>query len=296
MSRLVVSGASKGGVAGVDRKEAYDPVQKQRYIVQEDEELHPELQPEAALTQTAGLLFRGGHTHRFRAAIDFVDTRKVSELIALDVQTILNLERLFPDRVIRSPEPGADGRTGDVTTVITGTINSSWRRSHHWSMTLDYAWAECLGGTLEAYSRLLYFSRYEHLLLQDAKVIDELNQPEGASSVLRYRSKFGLSWSNRAFGLGIDGHYFHSRVLPETEWTEHGRDRIRPFTQFDAFVQGDIGRWAAWLPAGLRAQIRVNNIFSVAYPRYDNHPSGAGVQPYGDWRGRVISLSLTTTF
>jgi hypothetical protein len=73
-----------------------------------------------------------------------------------------------------------------------------------------------------------------------ANVVDELEHPEGASSnLLRYRSKFGASWSNRVFGFGVDGHYFHSRVLPEKEWSEHGRDRIRPFTQFDAFVQGD---------------------------------------------------------
>ena len=41
---------------------------------------------------------------------------------------------------------------------------------------------------------------------------------------------------------------------------------------------------------------RVNNVFATPYPRYENHSSGAGVQPYGDWRGRVYSLSLTTTF
>jgi outer membrane receptor protein involved in Fe transport len=296
MSRLVVASASSGSVASVDLKEAYDPVQRQRYVVQQDEILNPDLEPEAALTQTAGLILRTGDTHRFRAAIDFVDTRKVNELIALDVQTILNLEHLFPERVIRGREPAADGRTGDVMTVVTGTINSSWRRSHNWSASLDYAWTECRGGTLEAYSRLLYFSRYEHLLLEGASVVDELDHPQGASPLLRYRAKFGASWSNRVFGFGVDGHYFHSRVLPEIEWIERGRDRIRSFTQFDAYVQADIGRWISWLPHGMRAQVRVNNLLSADYPRYDNHSSGAGVQPYGDWRGRVYSLSLTTTF
>ncbi|MGH7944441.1 MAG: TonB-dependent receptor domain-containing protein, partial [Opitutaceae bacterium] len=62
MSRLVVSSASSGTVASVDLKEAYDPVQKQRYVVQEDEILNPELEPEAALTQTAGIIYRTGTT------------------------------------------------------------------------------------------------------------------------------------------------------------------------------------------------------------------------------------------
>jgi hypothetical protein len=106
----------------------------------------------------------------------------VNELIALDVQTILNLEQLFPDRVIRSRESGPDGRAGDVLTVITGTINSSWRRSHNWSTSFDYAWTECLGGTFEAYSRLLYFSHYEHVLLPGAKIVVEIKHPVGAAS------------------------------------------------------------------------------------------------------------------
>jgi iron complex outermembrane receptor protein len=297
MSRLSVAGAPPGTVASVELREAFDPVQRQRYTVQQDEVLDPDLQPESALTQTAGIIFRHGTTHRVRAALDFVDTRKVNELIGLDVQTILNLEHLFPERVVRAREPGPDTRVGDVISVITGTINSARRRSDNWNLSFDYAWTECLGGTLEAYSRLLYYSRYEHLLLKGANVVNELEHPEGASSnLLKYRSKFGWSWSNREFGFGMDGHYFHSRVLPEKEWLEHGRDRIRPFTQFDAFIQGNVGEWFSWLPHGLRAQVRVNNLFSSPYPRYEGHGSGAGVQPYGDWRGRVYSLSLTTTF
>ncbi len=298
MSRLATSGATTGRIVGVDLKHAYDPVQKQTYKVQQDELLDPELRPEDALTQTAGILFRRQlGDHRFRAAVDFVETRKVNELIALDVQTILNLERLFPDRVVRRTEPGPDGKTGTVATVITGTINSAWRRSHNWNTSLDYAWTNCFGGTLEAYGRLLYFSRYSHLLLPGAHVVDELSHPEGASSnLLRYRAKFGSGWSNQNFGAGVDGHYFHSRVLPQLEWENQGEDRIRPYWQFDAFLQGNVGHWFRWLPAGLRAQVRVNNVFANPYPRYENAGTGAGLQVYGDWRGRTYSLSLTTTF
>jgi hypothetical protein len=242
-------------------------------------------------------LFRAGGRHRVRASLDFVDTRKANELIALDEQAILNLEHLFPERLVRTTEPGPDGRVGVVTSVVTGTINSAWRRSENWNAMLDYAWTDFLGGTLEAYGRLIYYTKYQHLLLRGANVVDELAHPEGASSTLvRYRAKFGGTWSNRHGGLGLDGHYFHSRVLPRVEWPSHGHDRIRPFWQFDAFVQGNFGGWATWLPAGLRAQIRVNNVFGADYPKYANAGGGAGVQAYGDWRGRVYSLSLTTVF
>lgn len=295
MSRLAPSGTTGPGIAGVNLKPAYDPLQKEQYTVQHEERLNPELQPEDTLTQTAGLVFRRGKTHRIRASIDFVDTRKINEVVTLDVQTILNLEHLFPDRVIR--ERGPDGKPGDVKNVITGAINSAWRRSRNWNASLDYAWTNFLHGTLEIYGRLLYFSSYKHLLLEGASVVDELNHPEvSLSSLLRYRSNFGASWSNHQGGFGVDGHYFHSRVIPEQEWAVQGSDRLRPFLQFDAFMQGNLGRWLRWLPDGLRAQVRVNNLFAADYPRYKLHGSGVGIQPYGDWRGRVYSLSLTTTF
>jgi hypothetical protein len=133
-------------------------------------------------------------------------------------------------------------------------------------------------------------------LLAGADVIDELNHPEAATPVLKYRANFGASWSNREMGLGLDGHYFHSRILPLSDRENQGSDRISPYWQFDAFVQGNVGRWFRWLPNGLRAQVRVNNILGTPYPGYANAGSGAGVQAYGDWRGRVYSLSLTTTF
>lgn len=297
MSRLLVTAAPAQGVATVATRPAYDPIQKQTYNVRQDEIFESELEPEGTFTQTAGVVFRSGQTHRVRAALDFVDTQKTDEQIFLDVQTVLNLERLFPERVIRAAAVGVTGRPGNVTSVKTGSINSAWRRSQNWSASLDYAWTKCLGGTLEAYGRLLYFARYRHLLVRGAPVVDELVRPEGASwNLLKSRAKFGASWSNRSAGLGIDGHYFHSRVLSAIEQSDQGRDRISAYWQLDAFVQGNVGRWFSWPDNRLRAQLRVNNIFGESYPHYANSGSGAGVQAYGDWRGRVYSCSITLGF
>ena len=80
--------------------------------------------------------------------------------------------------------------------------------------------------------------------------------------------------------------------------TMAARDRLRPLWTFDPFVQADLGRWIPWPDTryGLRAQFRVNNVLSAPFPKYVWDSSGAGVQPYGDWRGRSYSLSLTATF
>lgn len=178
---------------------------------------------------------------------------------------------------------------------MTGAINSARRRSHNWNTSLDYAWNKFRGGTLEVYGRLIYYTRYDHLLVPGAPSIDELTHPEGAANnLLRYSANFGAGWSGKSWGFGLDGHYFHSRVLPRSQWQEQGRDRIRPYWQCDAFVQGSLSGLVHWLPDRLNVQVRVTNVLGADFPTFVHDSSGAGVQTYGDWRRRTYSLSLTT--
>jgi len=199
---------------------------------------------------------------------------------------------LFPDHVVRDA-------TGRITSVFTGNVNAARRRSQNWNLSLDYDWTKFHGGTLGLYGRWVYFERYDRQLLATSPVVDELGRPDGtAPGLLRNRLNFGASWSDPRGGFGLDGHGFGRRILPEAEWPGQGSDHIASMLQFDAWLQADLRRW---LPAtdrrfGLRAQLRVNNLFDAAFPPYANDPSGAGVQPYGDWRGRTYSLSLTATF
>ena len=259
------------------------------------------LSSEATVTQTVGALYRrSNRTHRFRASVDFVDTRKTNALVFLDAPTLISLENIFPDRVFRAPTvPGDPFGVGRIIGVYTGTLNGVDRRSLNWNSSADYAWTQCFGGTLEVYGRLLYFQRYRSRTAPGEPNIDQLRRPDGtAPGLLKYRSNFGASWSRRHFGFGVDGHYYHSRVLPVSVWAAQGHDRLRPLWQFDPFVQADLGRLLPWRDTryGLRAQFRINNIFSAPFPKYVWDSSGAGVQPYGDWRNRTYSLSLTATF
>lgn len=287
---------------GVDPEKITDPRRNgETYNAYVTEIPNFSLSSEATVTQTVGALFkRSNRTHRFRASVDFVDTRKTNALVFLDALTLLDYENAFPDRVFRGPvAPGDPFGVGRVTGIYTGTLNGTSRRSLNWNTSADYAWTQCFGGTLELYARLLYFQRYKSRLAAGLPNIDQLRNPDGtAPGLLKYRSNFGASWSRRDYGFGIDGHYYHSRVLPVQTWPAQGHDRLRPLWQFDPFVQADLGRWLPWRDTryGLRAQFRVNNVFSAPFPKYVWDSSGAGVQPYGDWRNRTYSLSLTATF
>jgi outer membrane receptor protein involved in Fe transport len=242
MSRQVLVASDTPG-AGVNRVTITDPLRgAERYPVEQKEAINPNLHSEAAVTQSAGLIFQTGKTHRFRAGIDFVDTQKTNELVYLDPQAVMNLEEILPERVQRaSLETGDPHRAGLVQSVLTGTTNLARRQSQNWTASIDYLQTGFMGGSFEAYARLLYFQRYDRRVLPSSPIVDELDKPDGtAPGLLRYRSNFGVSWSNRQFGFGLDGHYFHHRILPQKEQPVQSSDRIGSYTQLN---QAAARRW-----------------------------------------------------
>ena len=292
--------ATPGGTPGVNYTAIFDPVRNEKYDVLANDAPDPHLRPESAVSQTAGIIFQRGKVHRFRAAVDFVDTHKTNEVVVLDAQAVVNLETVFPERVLRSaPAAGDPPSAGPITSLVTGAVNVASRHSQNVNVSLDYSWTACGNGTLEAYARLLTYERYAVQIYPTSPSVDEVGSPDGAiSGLLRHRLNFGAGWANRDYGFGVDGQYFCPRILPAKEWAAQGDDRVASYLRFDTYVQSDLGRWLPWKESrfGLRGQLRVNNVLGAGFPRYVNGGSGAGVQPYGDWRGRTYSLSLTATF
>jgi hypothetical protein len=280
----------------------YDPRREETYGgVSSSVAINPNLKIEANVTRAAGFVYEHGKVHRVRVAVDFSDTRKSGEQVTLSEDMVLKLESSFPDRVKRAPLSPDDTThsVGRVTSLLTGPVNLAWRESQNWTTGLDYAWTECLGGRLDVYGRWSYFSKYAVKVLPGDSILDELNHPDGTVPVLKHRLNFGASWSRNDFGLGFDGHYFHSRALPVfPDWTLQHRRQINPYWEFDTFVQSDLTRWLPWKPAhfGLHGQLRVNNVFDTRPPRYANDPSRSGFQSYGDWRRRTYAISVNASF
>ncbi len=295
-------GTGSGGGSGADTTLLFDPLRNEHYAAESKVAINPNIRPEAAATQTAGVVWQHGKSHRFRASLDFADTTKTNEIIFLGSQDVLNLESLFPDRITRTTTPPSGLPASPlrrVTTVLTGTINAAKRHSQNWNAACDYAWRGFLGGTLELRGRWVWFQRYDRQLFPNSPVVDELGAPDGASpGLLRHRLSFSAGWSGPVYGFGVDGHYLGPRILPVVEWPGQGSDRIKPYWQFDAYGQTDLTRWLRHKSDKFRlsAQLRINNLSGFAFPKYANDASGSGVQPYGDWRGRTYSFSLTASF
>ena len=278
-----------------------DPQRGESYTVPVREAPNAALRAESTVTRTFGAVAETGEVHHFRASLDWVATEKTNEQIFLEAQTAADLESYWPARITRDPlTPGDSHTVGRIAGITTGVVNVSWRRSENLNLTLDYAWNRCGGGTLELFVRWIGYQRYERRVLPNTAVVDELNEPDGtASGLLRDRATFGASWSNRTVAYGFEGRYFGPRTLPLAERPAQGSARVSPFWQFDTYVQCELARLFPRLlgeKRGLRAQLRIDNLFNSGFPRYAADPSGAGIQCYGDWRGRTYSLSLTATF
>ena len=102
-------------------------------------------------------------------------------------------------------------------------------------------------------------------------MVDELRAPDGSvPGLLRQRMNFGVNWSDKLYGFGLDGRYFHSRILPQDEWEAQGSDQVDPYWQFDGFVQADLGHWLPWTSShySVRGQLRVNNLFDSGPPKF----------------------------
>ncbi len=294
MSRPLIAGSGSG--AGVDPAIIFDPRRNESYVVDARLAINPNVRAESAATQSAGLVWQRGTTHRFRVSLDFADTTKTNEFIVLKPQDILNLEGIFPDRIERAT--AAPGSPPRVTTVLIGPANAAHRHSQNWSLSADYAWRDFAGGTLTLRGRWVWFQKYDLQRQPGLPEVDELGAPDATLDILRHRVTFNAGWSNPRFGFGFDAHYLGSRLLPATEWPAQGSDRIKSYWQLDGYVQADLTSWLPRRPGKFRlnAQLRVNNLSNYEFPKYVNDASGSGVQPYGDWRGRTFSFSLTAGY
>jgi hypothetical protein len=72
---------------------------------------------------------------------------------------------------------------------------------------------------------------------------------------------------------------------------------VDKYWEFDLHAHTDLTQWIPWKNDRyrLRGQLRLNNVFGADFPFNANNTT-YGVQPYGDWRGRMYSVSITANF
>lgn len=271
----------------------------ERYTVLQDRSPNPTLVPEDSVTRTLGLVWQRGRTHRWRMAVDYNDTEKVNELSSQSASSFVLLESYFPERIERAaPTSGDPFGVGRVTRVRSGYINIAGTRAKSWSGQARYAWTECFGGMLDVSARFSWFDSFTTKVLPTSPVIENIENPDAPLfGYLKYRGSVGAGWTGRTWGFGADGRYYHALVLPRFLWTAQRSDRVDKYWEFDLHAHTDLTQWIPWKNDRyrLRGQLRLNNVFGADFPFNANNTT-YGVQPYGDWRGRMYSVSITANF
>ena len=111
LSRLQAASNSNGGGGPVGPQQTFqilDPLRGgEAESVLASDEANPNIQLEGDVTRDVGFIFQRGKIHRLRVSTEFSDTIKSNEEIYLGPQDIVDLEGLYPGRVMRAaPSPG----------------------------------------------------------------------------------------------------------------------------------------------------------------------------------------------
>jgi len=256
---------------------------------------NPSLLPEDGESVALGLIWEYGHKHKMRVTADWTRTEKVNEIIFPGSTFLLQNESVFSDRIQRqAPVSGDPFPVGRVSFIDASPVNLLGSQLIAWEATLRYQWLECFGGVLNVASRGSYLQSHKTQLSATAPEIQNIDNPAASFYLTKYRATWSTGWTKGDFGLGLDGLYNHSALIPSFNYTLQGSDRVDRYWQWDAWIQGNLSRFLPWSKPGVRAQLRINNLFGASLPL--DVADTMHRRQYGDWRKQTYTLSLTTSF
>jgi len=265
---------------------------------------NPDLQPEHSTSWSIGGVLEPAFAPGLRLSVDYVNIRKIDEILPISDQAVLNLEDALPGRVSRAPLTEADralGFTGGVITAIDRTsVNVGRTRLEAWDFQIDYAIETRSIGSFSLSAVATYQPH-----LQRQTVVDGPNDEyvDRFTGVLKWRGNVGVIWKKGAVSAGWNAQYYHSYFVYFPGFTEpliaplvlnHGSSRIPAEIYNDAFLTVDIGKLGSREDSNLQLSVGVQNIF-------DKKPAVFGTgfgtySQYGDPRLRRFTVTARTSF
>jgi iron complex outermembrane receptor protein len=259
---------------------------------------NPNLIPETGETFTYGLIWQMGRKHRIRVQSDYVINGKTNEISVVLPATFGSYEAIAPGLVTRqTAAPGDPFGVGRITFIDRKFYNLFQRETQRLTTGVSYSWQEAFGGVFTLSGNGNYLVKNRIRLASDSPWSDAMKNRGSALTTfnnMKYRANFNSNWQTRNFGAGVEAQYYHSLWVQSAYFARQGSDIIDRFWGFNAYTQADLTRWLPWKKLGLRGTLRVDNVLGADYPRdvqYDQE-----VRPYGNIRGRVYVVQVTTSF
>jgi outer membrane receptor protein involved in Fe transport len=278
---------------------------------------NPNLKPQTSKSFDAGIIWEPHWSvlKGLRLDAEYYKIEQDNAIGALSAQTIVSLQSLYPNRVIRNS-------AGTITEVDISSLNLYKRDTEGWDLSADYTLKTGIGtfNLNAAESIILHLQNQYSPTLPD---YDAVNFPsENGAAKYKANATLGWEWHNwsaswtaRYFGSykqygaagGPDSTQYYAGADDPTYTVAQGSDTIPSQTYHDFFLSYAFGKqhassgsklhtFESALLDGLTVQLGVRNIFNKVPPFDYYYSDNYYESPYGDLRLRSYWLSVKKTF
>ncbi|HRP05235.1 MAG TPA: TonB-dependent receptor, partial [Opitutaceae bacterium] len=270
----------------------------------------PAIEPEQSESTSAGLVFTPRFVPGLRLSFDYTRIVKTKEIGTIVVQTLVDLEDLFPDRIQRAALTTQDmalGYTGGaITQIDLRNLNLAGKWIEAWDVQADYTWKPAGWGEFQAYAIATWQPHLETQFYATSPRIETV----GYSSTVKLRANGGLTWSRGAWSLGWNAQYYGSYYVYSatssaaqraTAELNQGSGTIPSQAYHDISASYRWGRnpdgWQRLL-AESQLTLGIQNVFNTSPPILANTLplSASTYSQLGDPRLRRFTISLRKKF
>lgn len=270
-----------------------DPVRGESYPMTLYIGGNPDLRPETGEAYSVGATWDSRRFQGLHAGLTYWRLTMQDRVGVIPYQTMIQLESLFPGRVVREPATG--GVAGRIVSVDSTYVNFGDLRLRGVDLNVRYDWSTGWGVWTPsiALTRML---QYESKLLPNQPFQDRLSRATSADAwAPRYKATVGMAWRNGAASASLQGRYV-GRYLDYQD--RPNTNHLGDFWLIDASAEVPLS-FVSKAQAAERAyaRISVSNVLN-RLPDYSNFNSGIyGYDPYqSDLIGRMVTVSLGYRF
>jgi iron complex outermembrane receptor protein len=276
---------------------------------------NPALKPEHSKSWGGGVVLTPHWLPDFRLSVDYTRIKKTDNIATTfpgSTQGLINLESVFPDRIIRGPNLPGDqpGWAGPITLVNLTAFNLSKADVEAYDVQADYTKKTESLGAFDFFGVATWETHYRTQVIDSQPVVENVGLGNTiAGSPLKFKGNAGVTWRKGPWSAGWTSRYLDSYFVfvsavaatnaPFLQAQGNG-GRVRPQDYHDVFVGYRFGPAAgapkpARLLANIEIQAGVKNVFNTR-PPLDVSNTFSLYSYYGDPRLSVYWISLKKSF
>ncbi|MBL8269157.1 TonB-dependent receptor domain-containing protein, partial [Steroidobacter sp.] len=267
---------------------------------------NPDIEPQSSTSWSLGLVWEPAFVEGLRASVDWYRLKLKDVAVTPTPQQIVNLERLYPNRVRRAAaSPGDPYGVGQLTLVDFSLLNANEMSTEGVDFTLSYRFGAGSWGNFQLAAMGTTIRSFERQTAIGTPLVDVVNDVAD-NGPLKHKGNLSATWVRGAWKADWMVSYFGSYNQYDTGGLTtyvlaQGSRTVPSQTYHDAVLEyrwqdESSGTLSDRLLSGTTVQLGISNVFDKtppfdAYYNFNNY-----ISPFGDARLREYWLSLTKRF